>query len=179
MSDGNIAAGAEVWLPVPGYAGLYEVSNMGHVRNNATGLILKPALNRGYEHVALYSAPGKSKTHYIHATVLRAFCGEPPFPGAEACHNNGDRRRNCLTNLRWGSRQDNMDDRSRHGRTRFGTGVRRSKLSESDVRRMRADYRAGKSTHALARELKISTHTAWCAVTGKTWRHIEGAISHG
>lgn len=168
----------EVWLPVPDYEGLYEVSNIGRVRNSGTGLVLSPGTNRGYEHVSLYSAPGQGKTHYIHSTVLKAFCGPPPFDGAEGCHNNGDKRNNCLTNLRWGSRQDNTDDRGRHGRTKFGTGQRCAKLSEDGVRAMRAAYRGGKSTYALARELKLSTHTVWCAVTGKTWAHVEGAINN-
>lgn len=169
----------EVWLPVPSYENLYEVSNLGKVRNCSTGLILKPASNRGYRHVALYAAPGDSKTHYIHATVLRAFCGPPPFPGAEACHNDGDRANNVLTNLRWGSRQDNVDDRLRHGRQQFGTGVHRAKLTEEKVRAMRAAYRSGTGTHLLARQYGLSTHTTWCAVTGKTWKHVEGAINDG
>ena len=168
----------EVWMPVPDYEHQYEVSNLGRVRNSVTLLVLKPAVNRGYQHVALYATPGDGRTHYIHLLVLRAFCGEPPFPGAEGCHNNGDRGNNSLTNLRWGSRQDNADDRGRHGRTRFGTGQRCAKLSEDDVRAIRAAYRGGKSTYALARELKLSTHTVWCAVTGKTWSHVEGAINN-
>ena len=169
----------ELWLPIPDFEGIYEVSNHGRVRNVQSGQILKQATHRGYRHVALYEAPGKSRTTFVHVAVMRAFCGKPPFNGAEVCHNDGDRSRNRLTNLRWGSRQDNMDDRTRHGRTRFGTGVRHSKLSEQDVLRMRSEYRGGKSTYALARELKISTHTAWCAVTGKTWAHLEGAINNG
>lgn len=168
----------EVWMPVPGYEEQYEVSNLGRLRNSVTLYILRPAFNRGYAHVALYDAPGNSKTHYIHATVLRAFCGPPPFPGAEGCHNNGDRSNNALTNLRWGSRQENVDDRQRHGRTRFGTGQRCAKLTENQVREMRAAYRSGKSTYAMAKEMKLSTHTVWCVVTGKTWKHVEGAINN-
>lgn len=178
MSDHNVAGQREVWLPVVGYEGLYEVSNLGRVRNSVTLRFLKPAVNRGYAHVSLYAESKRPKTHYIHATVLRAFCGPPPFPGAEGCHNDGNRGNNALTNLRWGSRQDNVDDRLRHGRQQFGTRVRRSKLTEQQVREMRAQYRAGKGTHLLAREYGLSTHTTWCAVTGKTWRHVEGAINN-
>ncbi|MDF2382462.1 HNH endonuclease [Nostoc ellipsosporum NOK] len=175
MSD-SISA-PEVWLPVPDYEGLYEISNLARVRNCATGKVLRPAFNRGYAHVALYYAPQQSKTHYLHVTVLRAFCGEPPFPGAEGCHNDGDSRNNALSNLRWGTRQDNVDDRIRHGRQQFGTGVRRAKLSEDQVRDMRRAYRAGVGTHALAKQYGLSTNTTWSAVTGKTWKHVEGAIN--
>ncbi|MCB4860769.1 NUMOD4 motif-containing HNH endonuclease [Sphingobium sp. PNB] len=168
----------EVWMPVPNYENRYEVSNLGRVRNSETLKILRSGVNRGYAHVALYHAPGESKTQYIHVLVLRAFCGPPPFPGAEGCHNNGDRQNNALTNLRWGSRQENVDDRGRHGRTRFGTGQRCAKLNEDQVRAMRQSYRSGKGTHTLAREYGLSTHTVWCAVTGKTWKHVEGAINN-
>lgn len=178
MSEGNVA-GEEVWLAVPGYLGIYEASNLGRIRNILTGKVLKPSLNRGYAHVALYGSPGVPKTHYIHATVLRAFCGPAPFDGAEACHNDGDKSNNRLTNLRWGSHQDNIDDRLRHGRQRFGTGVHRAKLTEKQVREMRRAYAAGQvTTYSLAKQYGLSTHTTWCAVTGKTWKHIEGAINN-
>ena len=167
----------EVWLPVPEYEGLYEISNLGNVVNAVTGKLLNPGINRGYSHVSLYKGR-RAKTHYIHNTMLRAFCGDPPFVGAEACHNDGMKDHNVLTNLRWGSRQDNTDDRGRHGRTRFGTGQRCAKLNEDQVRAIRAAYRGGKSTRLLAREYGLSTNTTWCLVTGKTWKHVEGAINN-
>lgn len=170
--------GCDVWLPVPGYAGLYEVSNLGEVRNAVTGQSLKPGTNRGYQHVSLYRDNDGGRTYYVHTLVLRAFCGEPPFPGFEACHNDGDRGNNRLTNLRWGSRQDNVDDRVRHGRQQRGTRCRTTRLTEDQVRAMRAACRAGQSTRSLAREYGISTGTAWSAIVGATWKHIEGAVNN-
>lgn len=166
-----------VWIPVYGFEDCYEVSNMGEVKNKA-GMILKPASNRGYKHIAL-SKNKVPKTVYIHRAVLESFCGPPPFEGAEACHNNGIKDDNRLTNLRWGSRKENSEDRARHGTEHFGTGRVISKLTENDVIDMRNRYRnKTASTYSLAKEYNLSTNTIWSAVTGKTWKHVQGAIKN-
>lgn len=168
----------EFWLPVTGYEGLYEVSNLGSVRNAISGRVLRPGLNRGYRHVALYRDNDGGTTRYVHAMVLAAFCGPAPFPGFEACHNDGDRANNRLTNLRWGSRQDNVDDRVRHGRQQRGTRCRTTRLTEDQVKQMRDDCRAGQSTRSLARQYGISNGAAWSAIVGATWKHVEGAVNN-
>lgn len=167
----------EVWLPVPEYEGLYEVSNLGRVRNCQSGVILKQAVNRGYEHVSL-ARDGRQSTKYLHRLVLLAFCGASHIPGADACHNDGDRGNNRLTNLRWDTRQGNCADRARHGTQRFGTRARTAKLNEDLVLAMRRAVRLGKSTYSLAKEMKLSTHTVWCAVVGKTWKHVPEAVNN-
>lgn len=90
----------EVWLPIDGFDYPYEVSNLGRVRNAASGHVLRPGLNRGYAHVSL-SLEGKGKTVYIHRLVLLTFLGPAHHEGSQACHNNGVRSDNRLTNLRW------------------------------------------------------------------------------
>ena len=46
--------------------------------------------------------------------VLETFIGPCPA-GMECCHGNGNYHDNRLENLRWGTKQDNSDDRRRHG----------------------------------------------------------------
>ncbi|MCQ2439780.1 MAG: NUMOD4 domain-containing protein, partial [Oscillospiraceae bacterium] len=61
----------EVWVPVAGYNGRYEVSNKGRVRN-ADGRILKPIQRRGY--LCLNLSDGKEiKDRKIHRLVAEAF----------------------------------------------------------------------------------------------------------
>ena len=68
----------EVWSPVKGYEGLYEVSSMGKVKstqywNGTYERILKPGKNTdGYLRVTLCK-DGKQKTHYVHRLVAEAF----------------------------------------------------------------------------------------------------------
>lgn len=72
----------EVWKPIKGYEGLYEVSNMGRVRSlrnnhgNYREKILKQQDNGdGYLQVTLYK-DGKAKHFTVHRLVAMAFCGE-------------------------------------------------------------------------------------------------------
>ena len=119
----------EVWKPVPGYEGRYEVSDQGRVRSldrvvtqisrwgtpytsNRKGRVLRPGpSNFGHLSVVL----GRRNTKMVHDLVLRAFIGPPPDMH-ECCHNNGDPADNRLENLRWGTRSENIMDSVRQGK---------------------------------------------------------------
>lgn len=97
----------EVWKPVVGYEGLYDVSNLGRMRRSLNdsggraGKILSPKLStKGYFRAELYSGSGRFKRPYIHRLVLEAFV-EPCPPGHQADHKDFDRVNNCLENLQW------------------------------------------------------------------------------
>ena len=109
------AAEVEVWRPVPGWEGLFSVSDHGRVRDSA-GLLANLSARHGYPTFYFYHA-GKGHTLLIHRVVLRAFRGEPA-PGQEACHNDGDKTNNHLSNLRWDTRSANQRDRVAHAKAR-------------------------------------------------------------
>jgi hypothetical protein len=114
----------ELWRPIPGYEGRYEASDQGRVRSvnrvvicgrggaqRRRGRILKQYKERdGYLTVPLGSRNKKS----VHRLVLLAHVGPPP-PGHECCHGDGVRSNNRLSNLRWGTRPENMRDKLLHG----------------------------------------------------------------
>jgi len=97
----------EIWKAVPGFAN-YEVSNLGQVRNIKTSRILKPIVSysnsKDYLKVTLY--PGQVK-EYIHRLVLLAFIGPPPDGQGFGCHLHDDSFDNRLSELAWGSREEN------------------------------------------------------------------------
>lgn len=114
---------AEQWRPVVGYEGHYEVSDEGRVRSlaridprghrvRAKGIGRRPH-PRGYLQVTL-TKHGVCRTHKVHRLVLEGFVGPCP-EGMESCHGNGVRSDNRAMNLRWGTPQDNADDRMSHG----------------------------------------------------------------
>lgn len=92
----------EIWKPVVGYEGLYEVSNWGRVKSLKFGkeLILKPCTNNcGYLHVVL-SKNNKQKNFYVHRLVAQAFL---PNPHNYPCVNHKDENplNNNVENLEW------------------------------------------------------------------------------
>lgn len=112
----------ESWSPVPGYEGYYEVSTLGNVKSLHArilkqypgGLILSPVINtHGYPSVNLYLA-GKPTTFGIHVLVALAFIGQRP-KGQDVCHNDGGKLHCVLSNLRYDTKSENMNDRVRHG----------------------------------------------------------------
>lgn len=115
---------AEAWRPVVGYEGLYDVSNVGRVRNAQRKRLMKlaPRQHHGDLKVTLSNA-GEASTLLVHRLVLAAFTGPCP-PGLECLHGNGNPADNRVENLRWGSRPDNQRDSIRHGTHNCATKVR-------------------------------------------------------
>ena len=123
----------EIWKPVVGYEGHYEVSNLGRVRSldrvvirsngrrhRNRGRVLSQVLNEhGYPTTSL-SRSGKSRRSLTHRLVLTAFVGPCP-PDMEGCHNDGNPANPNLTNLRWDTKINNAADRKRHGTDRPST----------------------------------------------------------
>lgn len=101
----------EAWLPVKGFEGLYEVSNLGRVksikRRGASGGVLKQCMDRyGYMKVVLRK---RNKPHYyaVHRLVATAFIDNPDKK-TTVDHIDCNRANNCVTNLRWASMAENL-----------------------------------------------------------------------
>lgn len=87
----------EEFRDVPGYEGMYEVSNFGRVRRN--GKILKPFNNYGYLRVDLFKN-GIVRKFLIHRLVAQAFIPNPKnLP--QVNHKDEDKTNNCVENLEW------------------------------------------------------------------------------
>lgn len=121
----------ERWLPVVGWEGFYEVSDRGRVRSVDRTVTYKDGRVRrypstvlavghhgiGHEHVLLCRSSDSRATRQVHLLVLAAF-GPPQHEGTECLHTDGDPKNNSITNMRWGTRSENNNDRVRHGRDR-------------------------------------------------------------
>jgi NUMOD4 motif len=69
---------AEKWRDIAGYDGVYQVSDLGQVRNTQTSKVLHPTkLKNGRIYVAL-SSDGFQKKCTIYSLVADAFLGECP-----------------------------------------------------------------------------------------------------
>lgn len=124
----------EVWKPVVGYEGFYEVSNLGRVwsvprvtiRDNGyplsvSGKFLTPTRIGGrndWVRVRLCTGSNDSKSFLVHRLVLEAFVGPCP-EGMVACHYDDEPTNNILSNLRWDTQSENEYDRVRNGKHVF------------------------------------------------------------
>lgn len=94
----------EIWKPVVGFEGLYEVSNLGRIkslpRNSTKGGLIKPYINPrlGCVYVGLCKN-NKKYTIRLHKIVLQAFTDYDPDSGLVIDHLDGDKANNRLDNL--------------------------------------------------------------------------------
>jgi hypothetical protein len=117
----------EVWKQVPGFEGLYEVSNTGVVKalkrtwvtgknltRNKDEHYLKPAMKQnGYYHVHL-TKNGVALQVPVHRLVAEAFL---PNQEKKKCvnHKDGNKTNNNLYNLSWATYKENNDHALKNG----------------------------------------------------------------
>jgi len=123
----------EIWKPVVGYEGLYEVSNLGRVKslerkvNKLHGertvqeRILKPLIKEdGYYRVELWKGCS-GKKYYIHRLVAQVFLSNPKnYPDVN--HKDENKSNNNVENLEFCSTKYNNN---------YGTKNRRASLAQS------------------------------------------------
>jgi len=144
-------------------------SNRIHPKYNKYGLLRKlnpTKMPTGYKAVTIY---GKSQK--AHRLILFTFVGPCP-DRMEACHNDGIRDNNKLSNLRWDTPKNNHSDRKNHGTLLGGCKNPRAKLNTLQVRIIRKypTYR-GCLTH-LAEYFNMSKTNISDIRAGKTWNTL-------
>lgn len=95
-----LKSGTEEWRPIIEYEGLYEVSNLGRVRNIKTHkLVMQSVVVSGYKRVTLYKE-NKPKTKLVHRLVAEAFLPNPNNLMV-VNHKDCNKLNNIVTNLEW------------------------------------------------------------------------------
>lgn len=95
----------EMWKPVVGYEGVYEVSNCGNVRRVGGNVMKQHKTSFGYLALTLCKN-GKVKTFQAHRLVAMAFVPNPngkPFVN----HLDEDKANNRADNLEWVTSAEN------------------------------------------------------------------------
>lgn len=187
----------EIWKPIKGYDGIYEVSSLGRVRSldrmvpalcrqNGNivdyfrkGRIIKqqPINNgEGYMVVSLTDADHKRKTCLVHRLVATAFV-PGYFDGADVNHKDENPTNNTPDNLEWCDRQYNIN---------YGTGKwRRHKFNARQVQQLTMDGKPVATFPTIAeaaRKTGIDASNIQCCLKGKRgqyqaggyrWKHIK------
>ncbi len=106
--------GTEIWKPVVGYFGLYEVSDKGRIRGLVRNRVLSDQNLQQYPLVCL-SKNGKGTTLRTHVLVAEVFIGRRP-DGSHVDHIDDDRKNNRADNLQYLTPLQNWDKAWKSGR---------------------------------------------------------------
>lgn len=163
----------EIWKDIPGYEGLYLASSCGRIRSiGRQKKVLKPwTMKNGYQVVSL-SYPRQQRIHYlVHRLVAMAFYGIQE--GMEVCHNDDDRQKNLVENLRWDTPHENDMDMVRHGRSTRGEKDAMSKLKEKEVHLIRYLSYRGLSKMKTAKMFRVGWSQVYRIVNYERWAWLK------
>lgn len=160
----------EEWRP---FLGVYEVSSLGVIRRAKPGGTNARVGNVAYQHVnkAGYKLVrlrenGRTRTFVVHNVVAEAFMGPKPR-GLVVNHIDRDRGNNAAANLEYITQRDNI----LHSRENLARAV--GKLTEDDVRAIRAALKSGATQRSLEKQHGLSKGAVSHIARGKTWTHVQ------
>lgn len=178
----------EIWKPIKGYEGYYEVSSLGRAKSLermrwngrgsyiSAGRILKPSKNTSrstpYYYVGL-SRGGKTTSVSLSVLVCTAFHGPRPDniggdTDVECMHLNGDSLDNRAENLRWGTHTENMNEKKCKLNHISSSRKKRTVIQQDLEGREVARF---PSTREAARQTGLDyKHIAKCAAKKKYYR---------
>lgn len=178
----------EIWKPVVGYEGLYEVSNLGRVKTlpkthvfknggvyNYPEKIMSACLNsNGYPQLKLFRN-GVRKVTAVHRLVAAAFIPNPENK-TDVNHIDGVKTNNTVTNLEWATKLENSLHAKVNGlmcRLKGSTNPM-AKISESDVLSIIEERKNIKTSHKeLANKYGVGTATISNICRNTSWKHIK------
>lgn len=165
----------EVWRPVVGYEGLYEVSNVGRLRNlgrRRVPRIRGHFIEGGYPQVVLYRK-GQARTDKVHRIVAAAFIGPRPV-AHQVNHIDGVKTNNAATNLEYVTPLQNIRHAQALGLLHTdpqkvrGERNGKARLTEAAVREIRR-LRPTTSATEIAARLGVHRATVDDVVKGRRW----------
>ena len=181
----------EIWVPITGYEGLYEVSDLGRIRGlerivstfsqragkvvplRRKGKVLSQnSATTGYFTTCLCKNGG-TKTHRVAALVCTAFHGQRPM-GMQACHNDGCKANNREDNLRWDTPKNNQSDRLIHKTDCRGEAVGTAKFTAEQVSAIKSGMPAREATKLFG----VSRSQYYRIRHGLSWAHVSTPAQH-
>jgi NUMOD4 motif/HNH endonuclease len=168
--------GVEVWKPVVGFVGYYEVSNLGRIkslkrkyRRREKFLKLSKYDAWGHLRITLCRDATVHVMKTLHSVVLEAFDGPRPRGKKHTRHLDGDPGNNCLFNLLWGTAKENNDDKKCHGTSNRGEGNGHAKLTTAIVRELKPKLIDRTSVLLAAKTFGVSIATIYGIKAGRAW----------
>lgn len=178
---------SEIWKAIPGFEGLYEVSDQGRVRSldrvvlrhspyhggcvptQRRGRVLAECVTDGYAFVHLYET-SVMRRFAVHVLVALAFVGPRP-DGLLIRHLDGCKKHNFPTNLAYGTAKENGEDSVKHGTLCHSEAHHKAKLTRNEVLAIRQS-RGRERQIDLADKYGVHQSGISAIQLGKTWRHV-------
>jgi hypothetical protein len=164
----------EIWKPIIGYEGFYEISNKGRVASikNGERFVRKANKATHYLTVSLKKRPCDlyQKSPTIHSLVASAFLGIRPN-GYIIRHIDGNRYNNFVTNLCYGTKEDNYNDSVKHG-THAGGNNGRAVLNETSVKAIKMLLALGVGVNDISNQLGVTKPTLYAIKNNRNWKGV-------
>lgn len=169
----------EMWMPVVGYEGFYEVSSKGRIRRLGKGrgsfhlrpISLRRRTKNGYVVVELCKNERKRR-FLAHRLVARAFLGVPPTEDHCVNHLDAVKVNNVVENLEWVTRAENNYHANLLGLVPAlkGEANGMSKLTADQVREIRS---RPMSCRLMALHFRVSRTLIQRILNRKAWRCVQ------
>ena len=172
----------EIWKSIPGWEDRYEVSDQGRIRSKdmqvgtkrpgifATrkGRMLEPIPKGGRYLCVTLAQKNRREQWFVHDLVLLTFKGFKP-KGLEALHADDNKMDNSISNLRYGTKEENEKDRQKNGRVCKGERHGCARLTDTDIKDIRASAMPGAE---LASKFGVGLPHIWAIRARRVWKHI-------
>lgn len=168
----------EVWLPIKGFIGLYEISNLGRVKSlkhvDMKGNVRKEYIFNNKDSYSKYHTVilcrGKERIIIgVHVLVATAFIPNPdnkPQPN----HKNGIKYDNVATNLEWATVSENLLHAYRNGYiSKVGVKNNQAKLTENQVLSI---YNSSESGKEISKKYNVSISNVYFIKSGERWNAL-------
>jgi NUMOD4 motif/HNH endonuclease len=172
----------ETWKNIPNWEDRYEVSDKGRVRSKnmqvgtkklgvfATrkGRMLELTPKSGRYLCVTLAQKNCREQWFVHDLVLLVFKGPKP-KGLEALHINDNKTDNSIFNLRYGTKEENENDRQKNGRVPKGEKHGSARLTNADIKAIRASNMPGAE---IARKFGVGLPHIWAIRARRVWKHL-------
>jgi len=184
----------KVLRPLPGYEGLYAVSEDGSIRSlprvversngalmTVQGRWMKPVLRSdGYQKVTLHRDNRPGRSMLVHRAVAATWLPSPEGDGLEINHKDAVKTNNRASNLEWCTSSENSRHAVALGLINFHSPARKAasmrlgkskrKLDDSQVAAIREILQSDVSRRKLARQFGVDWLTIARIERGETYR---------